>query len=114
NPGRRRLPRPDDAADRRVAHEAARARRALRGREEHAHAPRRRAGGKRCAACFARGSDGDRVPRVGRRPGRRLEGARRRRAGNSQAAESQAEETTAEPESEPETEAETQTEEEEQ
>ena len=47
---RRGLPRPDDAADRRRAHAAARGRRAVLGREEHADAPRGRGRGRRRAA----------------------------------------------------------------
>ena len=75
---RRRLPRADEQPDRRPADEAARARRPLRGRQEHAHAARGRGSGCGRAARAAGGPVGDRVRRGGRRSRRGREGARRR------------------------------------
>ena len=62
--------------------EAADERGAAPGREEHAHAPRRRVRGRRVAAGAARGPDGDRVRRDRRRPGGGREGVRRHREGH--------------------------------
>ena len=58
--------------------QADRARRPLRGRQEHAHPPRGRGRRRGCAARAARGPVGDRVRRVRRRSRRGGEGAPRR------------------------------------
>ena len=71
---RGRLPRHLGAAGRRAAHAAARGRRLVPGRQEHAHRARRRPGGRRGAQGLPRGPDGDDVRARRRRRGR--QGAR--------------------------------------
>ena len=92
---RRRLPRPLGHRDRRPAHEADRARRALHGREEHADEARGRGGRRRRAARHARGPDRDRLHRGRRRHGRRREGARRLGADDARSSRSAAASSTA-------------------